>query len=64
MNTNGQRINHIPFADDTIIFCNGRKKTFEMMHKTLKVYEELSGQLLNKEKVVFLTRCLGYPLVT
>lgn len=53
MKSIGPRINHLSFAGDTILFCNDSKKPLEMMLKTLKLYEEVSRQLLNKEKSCF-----------
>lgn len=53
MNTNVPKINYFSFADDTIVFWNGRKKPLEMMLNTLKVYEDISSQYLNKDKIFF-----------
>ncbi|XP_060212091.1 uncharacterized protein LOC132639670 [Lycium barbarum] len=53
MNHNGPKINHLTFADDTILFCNGSKRSMELILKTLNTYEGVSGQLINKEKSCF-----------
>lgn len=54
MNHNGPKINHLSFADDTILFCNGSKRSMELVVlETLSTYEDVSGQLINKEKRCF-----------
>jgi len=53
MNQNGPQVNHLSFADDTILFCNGSKQTLEMFLRTLHIYENTSGQLINKNKSCF-----------
>lgn len=53
MNTNGPHVNHLSFADDTIMFCNGDKGPQEMFLGTLHSYEKTSGQLINKNKSCF-----------
>nr|AAT38805.1 hypothetical protein SDM1_47t00008 [Solanum demissum] len=40
-------------SDDTILFCNGSKETLEMFLRTLHIYENTSGQLINKNKSCF-----------
>lgn len=46
-------INHLAYADDTILFCS-RDGTFIIkMMKVLKNYEDISGQLINKSKSFF-----------
>lgn len=53
MDVNGQRINHLSFADNTTMFCNGGKRPLKMIIKTLATYE-VSGQLINKGKSCFI----------
>lgn len=53
MSVNGPKKKSPSFADDTILFCNGSKKHLEMILKTLEIYEEVSRQLINKEKNCF-----------
>lgn len=53
MNSNGPQINHLSFADDSILFCNGSKRPLEMILRVLKTYEDVSGQLMNKDKSCF-----------
>uniref|UniRef100_A0A0V0H0B7 Putative ovule protein n=1 Tax=Solanum chacoense TaxID=4108 RepID=A0A0V0H0B7_SOLCH len=36
--------------DDTIIFSNGNKASLQLILKTLESYENVSGQLINKNK--------------
>ncbi|XP_049410619.1 uncharacterized protein LOC125873814 [Solanum stenotomum] len=50
----GPQVNHLSFADDIIVFTSGRKKSLELIMQTLNIYEETSGQLLNKDKSQFL----------
>lgn len=54
MHQNGPHVNHLSFADDTIFFCNESKETLEMCLRTLRIYENTSGQLINKNKICFL----------
>ncbi|XP_060211662.1 uncharacterized protein LOC132639211 [Lycium barbarum] len=49
----GPQINHLFFADDAILFCNGGKKPLKMIPEALKTYEGLSGQLINNSKSCF-----------
>ncbi|KAG5598680.1 hypothetical protein H5410_030050 [Solanum commersonii] len=44
------RINHLSYADDTILFCSRDGKPLKKMLKILKKYEKSSGQLINSEK--------------
>ncbi|XP_060203069.1 uncharacterized protein LOC132631512 [Lycium barbarum] len=53
MKENGPQINHLSFADDTILFCNGGKRPLKMVLEVLKTYENISGQLINKSKSCF-----------
>ncbi|XP_060195100.1 uncharacterized protein LOC132624318 [Lycium barbarum] len=53
MNIMGPQINHLTFADDTILFCNGSKRPMQLLMNTLSKYEEVSGQLINKNKSCF-----------
>ncbi|XP_042954568.1 uncharacterized protein LOC122290977 [Carya illinoinensis] len=46
----GTRINHLLFADDCAIFCRAQLVEWYQIKGLLKVYEEASGQTLNKEK--------------
>ncbi|XP_015159877.1 uncharacterized protein [Solanum tuberosum] len=54
METRGPQVNHLSFADDIIIFTSGRKKSLELIMYTLNIYEETSGQLVNKDKSHFM----------
>lgn len=53
MSANGPQINHLTFADDTIIFCNGDKRSLKMILDTLKKHEGNTGQLINRNKSCF-----------
>lgn len=50
MEKKGPQINHLCFADDMIIFTTGRRYTLRLIMKTLAAYEDVSGQLINKDK--------------
>ena len=43
-------LTHLLFADDTLIFLKGNKKSMLNLLKFVKRYEGLSGQLVNKHK--------------
>lgn len=47
------QINHLSYADDTIIFCSGDNKSLKKMMRILKRYERSSGQMINSEKSYF-----------
>ena len=44
------RVSHLFFADDSVIFCRATKEECMQVAKVLEVYEEESGQKLNREK--------------
>lgn len=46
-------INHLSYADDTILFCSGDRVSIKKMMNVLRSYEEVSGQLINKAKSFF-----------
>ena len=48
--TRGPRISHLFFADDSLIFCQARKKEGAKVQRILQVYESSSGQQLNRKK--------------
>ncbi|XP_042972810.1 uncharacterized protein LOC122304618 [Carya illinoinensis] len=43
-------INHLFFADDSLIFCRANAREWSSIHVFLNLYEEASGQKLNKTK--------------
>lgn len=47
------RINHLSYADNTILFCSTNKRSVKMMMKVLRNYERVSGQLINLTKSFF-----------
>lgn len=46
-------INHLSYADDTILFCSGELKSVRMMMRVLRNYEKISGQMINLNKSFF-----------
>ncbi|XP_070057377.1 uncharacterized protein [Nicotiana tomentosiformis] len=53
MGRGGPQINHLAFADDVIIFSNGRTKTLQLIMAKLSKYEAASSQAINKNKSYF-----------
>ncbi|XP_059288169.1 uncharacterized protein LOC132041474 [Lycium ferocissimum] len=47
------KLNHLAYADDTVIFASADKVSLEMIMSVLKEYEKVSGQLINREKSSF-----------
>lgn len=54
MQHNSPQINHLSFADDVIIFTSRRKASLYLIMKTFKVYEDISGQLIYRDKRSFM----------
>ena len=44
------RINHIFFADDSLVFMRAHRNDVEELKRILHVYEKASGQMINKDK--------------
>lgn len=53
MDRAGPQINHLSFADDSIIFTTGRRNTLKLVMQTLAFYEVTSGQMISKNKSHF-----------
>lgn len=47
------KINHLSYADDTILFCSGDKVSIIKIIHILRRYEEVSEQLINKSERSF-----------
>ena len=47
---NGPRINHLFFADDTLLFFRASRGDLEAILQVLQLYEQASGQKLNRDK--------------
>ncbi|XP_059440462.1 uncharacterized protein LOC132172916 [Corylus avellana] len=53
----GMRINHLFFADDSLLFCKAMEQEWNCLKTVLGVYEEVSGQRLNNNKAsIFFSR--------
>lgn len=44
------KINHLAYADDTIVFSSADATSLRLIVETLNSYEATSGQLINKSK--------------
>uniref|UniRef100_A0A0V0H3R1 Putative ovule protein n=1 Tax=Solanum chacoense TaxID=4108 RepID=A0A0V0H3R1_SOLCH len=47
------KINHLAYADDTILFGSAERQSVIKMMNVLKEYERVSGQMINKDKSFF-----------
>lgn len=45
-----ERINHLSYADDIILFWSGHKGSVKKMMTVLRQYEDVLGQLINPDK--------------
>jgi ribonuclease HI/exonuclease III len=53
----GPRLNHLFFADDSLIFCKAKEEDWNQLTAILDCYEKASGQRLNKDKTsIFFSR--------
>ncbi|WMV30092.1 hypothetical protein MTR67_023477, partial [Solanum verrucosum] len=50
MEPKGPQISHLSFADDVIIFTSGQRTSNQLIMKTLTTYEQVSDQLINRDK--------------
>lgn len=55
-------VSHLLYADDTIIFTNGSLNSLSKFMSFLKVYENMSGQQINKNKSCFLASAKVPPI--
>lgn len=49
------KINHLPYANDTILFCSEEKCSIIKIKKVLRNYETCLGQMINLGKKLFLS---------
>lgn len=49
----GPSISHLFFEDDSIVFCKASIEECDALQQILKVYEQASGQQLNRAKTSF-----------
>jgi hypothetical protein len=47
---NGAKLNHLFFADDSLLFCRATIQEWNRLSGILEMYERASSQRLNKEK--------------
>ncbi|CAM8932747.1 unnamed protein product [Rhodiola kirilowii] len=52
---NGDRMNHLQYADDTIIFCEAELEEIKSLRRILKSFEAASGLRINYSK----SKCVG-----
>jgi hypothetical protein len=53
----GPRVSHLLFADDSLLFCQASIEASETLMRILSIYEDSSGQKLNKDKTaIFFSR--------
>lgn len=51
----GPQIKHLAFADDRVVFTSRKRGAIRETIRTLERYEKQSGQLINRQKSVFLS---------
>ena len=59
MEGRGPKLNHLCFADDTMLLTLGRDKSLQLIMQTLESYEDTSGQVINCDKCHFMVHHNG-----
>lgn len=63
VSTHAPWVNHLLFADDSLIFISAKIQSVDRLNDILRIYAECSGQAVNREKSsVFFGANTGPPL--
>ncbi|XP_040996027.1 uncharacterized protein LOC121242200 [Juglans microcarpa x Juglans regia] len=56
-------VNHLFFADDSLLFCKAKAEELRYVLNILDIYEKASGQVINKDKSsIFFSRNTGHAV--
>ena len=55
-------VNHLLFADDSLIFLSAKTQSTERLNEILRIYADCSGQAVNREKSsIYFSANTGQP---